>query len=98
MGDDFNKLFEKIKDIGKGFLLENIVKRLEDVHLSLIEMRREARFLERQDLIDEFNEMERKVMLLRNMLEDERMAKMEDKVEDKGEKNVEKEKNKSRKR
>jgi len=94
MGDDFNKLFEKIKDIGKGFLLENIVKRLEDVHLSLIEMRREARFLERQDLIDEFNEMERKVMLLRNMLEDERMAKMEDK----GEKNVEKEKNKSRKR
>jgi len=94
MGDDFNKLFEKIRDIGKGFLLENIVKRLEDVHLSLIEMRREARFLERQDLIDEFNEMERKVMLLRNMLEDERMAKMEDK----GEKNVEKEKNKSRKR
>ena len=94
MGDDFNKLFEKMKDIGKGFLLENIVKRLEDVHLSLIEMRREARFLERQDLIDEFNEMERKVMLLRNMLEDERMAKMEDK----GEKNVEKEKNKSRKR
>jgi len=94
MGDDFNKLFEKIKDIGKGFLLENIVKRLEDVHLSLIEMRREARFLERQDLIDEFNEMERKVMLLRNMLEDERMAKMEDKEE----KNVEKEKNKSRKR
>ena len=94
MADDFNKLFEKIKDIGKGFLLENIVKRLEDVHLSLIEMRREARFLERQDLIDEFNEMERKVMLLRNMLEDERMAKMEDK----GEKNVEKEKNKSRKR
>ena len=94
MGDDFNKLFEKIKDIGKGFLLENIVKRLEDVHLSLIEMRREARFLERQDLIDEFNEMERKVMLLRNMLEDERMAK----IEDKGEKNVEKEKNKSRKR
>ena len=93
MGDDFNKLFEKIKDIGKGFLLENIVKRLEDVHLSLIEMRREARFLERQDLIDEFNEMERKVMLLRNMLEDERMAKMEDKEE----KNVEKEKNKSRK-
>jgi len=94
MADDFNKLFEKIKDIGKGFLLENIVKRLEDVHLSLIEMRREARFLERQDLIDEFNEMERKVMLLRNMLEDERMAKMEDKEE----KNVEKEKNKSRKR
>ena len=94
MADDFNKLFEKIRDIGKGFLLENIVKRLEDVHLSLIEMRREARFLERQDLIDEFNEMERKVMLLRNMLEDERMAKMEDK----GEKNVEKEKNKSRKR
>ncbi len=94
MGEDIGKMFEKIKDIGKSFLLENIVKRLEDIHLSLIEMRREARFLERQDLIDEFNEMERKVMLLRNMLEDERMAKMEDK----GEKNVEKEKNKSRKR
>ena len=94
MGEDIGKMFEKIKDIGKGFLLENIVKKLEDIHLSLIEMRREARFLERQDLIDEFNEMERKVMLLRNMLEDERMAKMEDK----GEKNVEKEKNKSRKR
>ena len=53
MGEDIGKIFEKMKDIGKGFLLENIVKRLEDIHLSLIEMRREARFLERQDLIDE---------------------------------------------
>ena len=94
MGEDFGKIFEKIRDIGKGFLLENIVKRLEDIHLSLIEMRREARFLERQDLIDEINEMERKVMLLRNMLEDERMAKTRE-VE---EKKVEKEKNRSGKR
>ena len=95
MGDDFNKLFEKIKDIGKSFLLENIVKRLEDIHLSLIEMRREARFLERQDLIDEINEMERKVMLLRNMLEDEKMSMKE---EEREEKKVEKGKNKSKKR
>ena len=94
MGEDFGKIFEKIRDIGKGILLENIVKRLEDIHLSLIEMRREARFLERQDLIDEINEMERKVMLLRNMLEDERMAKTRE-VE---EKKVEKEKNRSGKR
>ncbi|UYL65002.1 MAG: hypothetical protein QIT33_gp40 [Methanophagales virus PBV300] len=94
MGEDFGKILEKIRDIGKGFLLENIVKRLEDIHLSLIEMRREARFLERQDLIDEINEMERKVMLLRNMLEDERMAKTRE-VE---EKKVEKEKNRSGKR
>ena len=94
MGEDFAKIFEKIRDIGKGFLLENIVKRLEDIHLSLIEIRREARFLERQDLIDEINEMERKVMLLRNMLEDERMAKTRE-VE---EKKVEKERNKNRKR
>ncbi len=95
MGEDIGKMFEKIKDIGKSFLLENIVKRLEDIHLSLIEMRREARFLERQDLIDEINEMERKVMLLRNMLEDERMAM---KGEEKEEKKVEKGKNKSKKR
>jgi len=95
MGEDIGKMFEKIRDIGKSFLLENIVKRLEDIHLSLIEMRREARFLERQDLIDEINEMERKVMLLRNMLEDERMAM---KGEEKEEKKVEKDKNKSKKR
>jgi len=95
MGEDIGKMFEKIKDIGKSFLLENIVKRLEDIHLSLIEMRREARFLERQDLIDEINEMERKVMLLRNMLEDERMAM---KGEEREEKKVEKGKNKSKKR
>ena len=95
MGEDIGKMFEKIKDIGKSFLLENLVKRLEDIHLSLIEMRREARFLERQDLIDEINEMERKVMLLRNMLEDERMAM---KGEEREEKKVEKGKNKSKKR
>ncbi len=95
MGEDIGKIFEKIKDIGKGFLLENIVKKLEDIHLSLIEMRREARFLERQDLIDEINEMERKVMLLRNMLEDERMSMKE---EEREEKKVEKGKNKSKKR
>jgi len=94
MGDDIGRIFEKIRDIGKGFLLENIVKRLEDVHLSLIEMRREARFLGRQDLIDEINEMERKVMLLRNMLEDERMARTREEEE----KKVEKEKNRERRR
>jgi len=94
MGEDFGKIFEKIRDIGKGILLENIVKRLEDIHLSLIEMRREARFLERQDLIDEINEMERKVMLLRNMLEDERMAKTREMEE----KKVEKGKNRGEKR
>ena len=94
MGKDFGKIIEKIRDLGEGLLLDDMVRKLEDIHLSLIEVRRGARSLGRQDLIDEINEMERKVMLLRDMLEDERMAKTGD-IE---ERRVKKEKSINRKR